>query len=104
MKRIIDGKRYDTNTATRLHEYQSPYAHNDFNFFRESLYRTEKENYFLAGEGGALTPYGQLEVVGQMQSGEGIRLITKKEAMKWLEGHDGEVVLEQEFADSIEDA
>ncbi len=104
MKRIINGKRYNTNTATRLHEYQSPYAHNDFNFFRESLYRTEKENYFLAGEGGALTRYGQAEGGGGMQGGEGIRPITKKEAMKWLEEHDGETVLEEEFGDAIKDA
>lgn len=58
MKAIIEGRKYNTETATKLGNYRWG-AYGDFNHIDESLYRTKKGRYFLAGEGGAMTHYSR---------------------------------------------
>lgn len=56
MKRIINGKLYDTNTATFIGErsYGIP---GDFAYFSESLYQKKTGEFFLYGEGGPMSRY-----------------------------------------------
>lgn len=57
MKKIIDGKLYNTETATFLGDYE--YSHSgDFRHMYEALYQTKKGTYFLFGDGGQLSRYG----------------------------------------------
>lgn len=42
MKRIIDGKKYDTETAACIATWDNGYYGNDFKRCEESLYRTKK--------------------------------------------------------------
>ena len=103
MKRIIAGKRYDTETAKRVAKYRNGLGRGDFRNYNEELYRTPRGNWFLAGEGGPMTKYSQ--PCGDMTSGgEGIIPLTPEEARSWLESHDENEALERYFSDSIEDA
>ena len=104
MKQIVKGKRYDTDTATRV-ATDSFSNYGDFQYWCEELYRTHKGNWFLYGEGGAMSKYAR--AVGQNEVGGGSAIIplTKTEALAWFENHTNDSkVYEKYFADIIEDA
>lgn len=58
MKRIIDGRVYDTATGELIHEVSRGHP-GDFAYFEEGLYRSPKGQYFLAGHGGPATHYAR---------------------------------------------
>lgn len=39
MKKIIDGKMYNTETATEIHHFNNGLPYSDFNYLEESLYK-----------------------------------------------------------------
>ena len=69
MKKIINGKRYDTKTATEIASAWNGCSRSDFNFLLETLYRTDGGAWFLAGEGGALTKYAEVLEGGRSHCG-----------------------------------
>jgi hypothetical protein len=83
--KIIGGKKYDTETATKLAFHQEPYP-SDFKFklMRETLYRTAKGAYFLAGKGGGQSKYAKSEG-NQSSEVSGIIPLTEAEALMWCE-------------------
>ena len=86
MKKIINGKKYDTKTAKEMGCWSNNYYCNDFNYCEETLYRKKTGEYFLYGEGGAMSKYSQS--CGNMRSGGAeIILMTEAEAKKWAEKH-----------------
>jgi len=108
MKRIIAGKRYDTDTAEEVTSRQEGYG-GDFAFYTEALYRTPKGAWFLAGEGGPRSHYAEQSADGrQSYGGSAIRPMTGPEARQWLEalGAKDEALqaLEKHFSADIEDA
>ena len=86
MEKIINGKRYNTETALKIYEYVSDYSRNDFNFYKETLYKKRTGEYFLFGEGGGLSPYAK-ESYGSYTYGYDIRPLSFKEAQKWAKTH-----------------
>lgn len=46
MKKIINGKKYDTSTAKYLGEYDFGYQ-SSFNWYREELYEKKTGEFFL---------------------------------------------------------
>lgn len=86
MKKVINGKLYDTCTATRIascsHGGQGP---RDFHYYSESLYRKRTGEYFLHGEGGPLTHYAVTTGQNSWSGGEKIIPLTYKEATEWAE-------------------
>jgi len=103
MKKIIEGKRYDTETATQVAEYGNGLGEGDFSNYDETLYRTPRGNWFLSGEGGPMTKYSR--PCGDMTSGgDGIIPLSSNEARQWLESHDENDALEKYFSDALEDA
>ena len=84
MNKIINGKRYSTETARKLADYTPLIARNDFNFYEEALYITKSGNYFLHGEGGAGSKYSR-DAYGSYAPGEGIVPLTYGEAREWAE-------------------
>ena len=86
MKKIIDGKVYNTDTAKEIGEW-SYGRYNDFDYLSETLYKTQKGAFFLYYEGGANTGYGQDLGSGNRCGGSGIRLISEKEAKDWCMEH-----------------
>ena len=84
MIQIINGKKYNTETAKRLGSMWNGLQKNDFRYKAEVLYRTKKGQFFVDGEGGALSDYSQ--PVGDMTGGGiELRLLTEDEAKEWLE-------------------
>ena len=103
MKKFINDKKYDTDTAKLIHEWDNGHYTNDFNYCSEDLYRTKKGAYFLDGNGGAMSGYAE-SCGNSTGSGSDITPLTEKEAMEWLEEHDGADAIEEYFADKIEEA
>jgi hypothetical protein len=87
MKRVIDGKVYNTETATKI-ATDSFSNRSDFHFWVETLYVTKKGRFFLKGEGGALSRWSQPYETGGTCGGEGIVAMTKDEARRWCEAHE----------------
>ena len=102
MKRVIDGKLYSTETATILHEYEHGYNTSDFHHYTEALYRTPKGAYFVAGSGGAMSPYSERLGSGSYGGGSGLRVVDESEALEWLEEHGGTDAIIEYFGDKIE--
>lgn len=55
MKKIINGKMYNTETATELGNFWNGLSTNDFRNLSETLYRKKNGEFFLYGQGGAMT-------------------------------------------------
>lgn len=88
MKKIVNCKLYDTEKAEPIHTwgYNRATAYS----IREILYHTKKGAYFLHRKGGRLAEIGE-EIVP----------LTFRKALKWLEEHNGDDVLEKRFANYI---
>lgn len=56
MKKIINYKKYDTETATEIGAWSQGIA-GTFEYVHESLFRKNNGEYFLHGEGGAASKY-----------------------------------------------
>jgi len=86
MIKIINGKRYDTKTASMIESWDNGLGSNDFHNCSEDLYRTSKGNYFIHGDGGAMTRWSESN--GNTTWGSsGIEALTFKEVLEWLEEH-----------------
>ena len=84
MKRIINGKIYNTDTATRIGNHQ--YANRgDFRYEDTDLYRTPKGAWFISGEGGARSRWSRPCGSNGQCGGSGIEAMTSTEALAWCE-------------------
>ncbi len=88
MKAIIDGKTYNTDTATLIHEWDNGHSYGDLHYCEEALYRTAKGAYFLAGSGGPGSSFAKKTGSNTWSGGERLRLVSEQEALQWLEDHD----------------
>jgi hypothetical protein len=104
VKRIIDGLRYDTETALKVAEWDNGRYNGDFELIEEALYKTKSGRWFLAAYGGALTEYS--EPAGNNGRCAGSRVIpfTAYEAQKWLEGYGFTNAIEKHFSADVKDA
>ena len=104
MRKVIEGKRYDTETAKQI-AAASYSNYGDLAYWAEGLYRTKKGNWFLVGEGRALTQYSRS--VGQNETGGGSAIIplTRGKALAWLGAHaPASEAYEEYFANVVEEA
>lgn len=84
MRKIINGKMYNTDTAKMIYMHTNGLLPNDFNNLTEVLYRKKTEEFFLHGWGGAKTKYREQCYDGWC-GGEEIVPLTEAEAKEWLE-------------------
>lgn len=83
MKKYINGKVYDTETAREIGS-ASHYGKSDYKWYEETLYRKKTGEYFLYGEGHAASPYR--ERCGDMWGpGSAIKPLKFDEARDWVE-------------------
>jgi hypothetical protein len=86
MKRIVDGKMYNTETATKIHTEDACLSSTDFRHWNETLYKTKKGAYFLAGYGGPMTRWAVPSGDGNGRCGsKGIRVLSEADARYWVE-------------------
>lgn len=92
MNKIINGKRYNTETAEFIGEYANTYNYSDFNYVCEKLYRKKTGEFFLYGEGGPMSDYAVYSGGNNWSSGAKIMPLSIDEAKKWGEENlDGDV-------------
>jgi len=85
MKKIINKKLYNTETALNLAEYWHRYNRGDFSWYEEVLYVKRTGEYFLYGKGGPASPYAVPVDSHTMSGGEKIIPLTLEEAKEWAE-------------------
>jgi hypothetical protein len=103
MRKIIDGKRYDTETATHVANFWNGYPKNDFKFEDSDLYVTRSGNWFLAGRGGPMSRWSAIS--GNMSTyGCGIAPMTREQAREMLEQEGMTSAIEKHFSTEIQDA
>ena len=86
MKKIIDGRRYDTATAKKIGKWDNGLSDGDLDYISETLYQKRTGEYFLHGDGGARS-WAAVPDYGAMASGERIRPLSEEEAREWCERH-----------------
>lgn len=109
MIKVIDGKRYNTETATRILCHENGHFVSDFRYRSKELYLTKKGNWFIFHEGGAMSDMAVR--VGNNGTGgsSDIEPVSEEDAFKFLQAHSGqydsaELALEKYFASWIEEA
>lgn len=86
MRKVIDGKVFDTDTAKWVCNLHCPLVCTDFAWHDTALYRSPKGRFFLAGEGGAMSMWSQPVGNNGRGGGHGMRLVGDDEAREIMEG------------------
>lgn len=103
MQKVVNGKRYNTETATMICDYSFSNL-GDFKYIQEALYVTKKGNYFVAGKGGPMSSYARSLGNNTTGGSSEIKPIDKVGAFEWAQKY-GEVEKVFEFfADLAEEA
>lgn len=84
MKKVINGKIYDTATAQEVGSWDNG-IYGDLSSLEETLYRKRTGEYFLHGMGGARTKYATSSGDNSWSGGEKIIPLTWESACKWAE-------------------
>lgn len=102
MKKIINNKRYDTDTAKKLAFYQHS-NRTDFHFWIERLYQKRTGEFFLHGEGGPASRYAESAGMNEWVGGEKIIPLSYEGAREWAEKYLGADEYEAIFGEVSED-
>ena len=86
MKKIINGKVYDTEKARKVGYWGNGLGYRDFGWKEETLYRKKTGEFFLHGEGGPATNYAE-RIGNAWTGGERIMPMSFAEARAWAEDH-----------------
>ena len=86
MKKIINGKVYNTATAAQIGE-RAENITDSLDYVIETLYRKRTGEFFLHGEGGARSIYSTRIDENNWASGAAIMPLTYDAAQKWAEEH-----------------
>lgn len=87
MKKIINGKAYDTSTAACVGSWDNGRSTSDFGCCSEDLYRKRTGEFFLYGEGGPMSKYAKSQGNGEWGYGNAILPLNYNAAQKWAEEH-----------------
>lgn len=102
MKKVIDGKLYNTETAKLLGE--DSYSHpGDLAYWSEELYQKRTGEYFLYGWGGPMSRYAQTTGQNEWSGGEQIQPLNVNKARQWAEKHLSADEFESIFGEIAED-
>lgn len=101
MKKIIDGRRYDTDTAEEIAIAKHGYK-NEYSYYEETLYCKRTGEYFLYGYGHGKSRYAKRSLDG-WGPGEDIIPMTYEQARKWAEENLEADEYEAEFGPTSED-
>lgn len=89
MKKIINGRLYNTDTAKKVAEWNNGLAVNDNSYYYENLYLKRTGEYFIYGQGNAGSKYRRPAYgdSGAWTPGENIVPVSVKEAQRLVEKH-----------------
>lgn len=97
MKKILNGKRYNTETARKVADYSNGGGWRDFSHLEETLYCKRTGEYFIAGEGGPQTKYAKRVDQNSWSGGKSIIPMALTDAREWAEAHMDADEYETEF-------
>lgn len=103
MRKIINGKLYDTGTAQEIGSKWHGESRRDFRYYAETLYKKRTGEYFLYGEGGPMSKYAVSCGQSQWSGGELITPLTIDNARQWAEENMDADGYMQEFGPAAED-
>lgn len=103
MKKIINGKKYDTATAKELGCWANTWDCGDHTYCAEHLYRKRTGEFFLCGEGGPRSRYAKSCGNNCWSSGQDIVPLTYEAAREWTEEHLSSDEYEEIFGEVTED-
>ena len=101
MKKIINGKKYDTATAEKLGFFDNNEL--GFSSVEESLYRKRTGEFFLLGEGGPMSKYAVSTGGGNWAGGTAIIPLSWEAARAWAEENLDAAAYEAIFGEVAED-
>lgn len=84
MKKIINGKLYNTDTARQIGSWNSNITDRLY-WVNETLYQKQRGEFFLHGEGGPGSKYAEPSGQGSWSSGEKIIPLSYDAAQAWAE-------------------
>ena len=87
MRKIIKGRMYDTDTATRIGTREHGLGPCDIDWVSERLYKKKTGEFFLAGEGGPRTRYAVDRDGDLVCGGEDIIPLDMADAKEWAESY-----------------
>jgi hypothetical protein len=87
MRKVINGRTYNTETSKVIGTWDNNYPCNDFHSCEETLYKNAKGAYFLYGEGGPMSKYAKSAGQNSWTGGKEITPLTREEAQEWAEEH-----------------
>lgn len=82
MKKIIDGRLYNTETAEEICSWSNGYHSGDFYCTSETIYKKKTGEYFLYGRGGALSQYAE-PFGSNWTAGETIIPFSREDFKEW---------------------
>lgn len=95
IKKVIDGKLYNSETATLIARWDNGQFPSDFRHCSENLCMTKKGAFFIHGSGGAMSKYA-VQCGGNSMGGSSDLIALSPEAAKnWICGHLTNKELEQ---------
>lgn len=105
MKKLIDGKIYNTDTAYYVCDLPScTYDRSNFKWHETGLYRTTKGRFFLAGEGGPMSMWAESVEHNAWRSGKGLQALSDEQARGHMEAARCTEEMFIEVGLSVEDA
>ena len=103
MKKMINGKKYDTETAALVGGWDNNRQGNDLYYCSERIYKKRTGEYFLFGSGNAMSKYRTYSGDNSWGGGEQIMPLSYDAARKWAEEHLPADEYEAEFGTVSED-
>lgn len=107
MIKIIDSKRYNTETATEIFHHETG-IYGDFNYRGMTLYLTKQGAWFIHHVGGALTDMAEETGDNSLSGSSDIEPLDKDEAYKFLEEHsadeEAQQAIEKYFSEKVTEA
>ena len=103
MKKIINGRVYDTSTASFAGTWDNG-VYGGLDSVSETLYRKHTGEYFLLGEGGARSKYAKTAGDNHWSGGVQIIPLTWDAARQWSEEHLDPDAYEDMFGEVTDDA
>ncbi|HMM87058.1 hypothetical protein [Azohydromonas sp.] len=85
MKKIVNGKSYDTESAAEVCDLPCTAARSDFEWHDTTLYVSPRGQFFVAGMGGPASMWRTPAYGGGWNSGDGLRLVDADEARSIME-------------------
>jgi hypothetical protein len=96
MNKVIGGKRYSTETAKKVAEWENTDNRDDSHWYKEELFRKKNGEFFIHGQGGKESKYRRATGIDSWVGDEKIVPLKYDEAKKW-----GEEALDQDKFQSI---